>query len=420
MAPDWALQLRMDATRMAVTQDPAVQLDAMSALFRHSGGEPKTHEMLTGLAVFIARLEEAHSVTTAHVEAAVRMAAETSDDDLDDELEEDVPPAVPVELALRAASEVRRQTAVADQPPEYDDATLIGSRPRRFVSTALTRPATALAAFALMAAVGGAGWMAYSDGAEQPVGLHADASPVTLASRSVSAGQPAPEAAAAPAATQPAVAEAVPPAPPPPPAPAPASPPQLAADAPAEPHETEPLKAQAQQPELGKPELGKPELGKPDIHQAETAPEPLPLPPVPPPVKQAEAVSAPALPVPPPIPVETNALPPHAPPVVAATPAARPRSSPPTYLRHADRDYRVYPREAPLPPAEAAAPESSTAYSALVDELRRNALALGRPVAGPPVPAPPPVPAAAPPPQQHYVGSYVMGPDGRRIFVTSP
>ena len=84
-----------------------------------------------------------------------------------------------------------------------------------------------------------------------------------------------------------------------------------------------------------------------------------------------------------------------------------------------------------MPPAEAAGPEASTAYSALVDELRRNAIALGHPVSGTPrqepTPMPPPAafappvapPLAAPPPQR-YVGSYIMGPDGRRIFVTSP
>ena len=96
--------------------DLPVQQDALDALLRLSGGEPKRQDMLTKLAVFIARFEEAPSVTRAHVEAAALTAADSADDD-------------PAADVIRPAAHERIQTSAMqrrDQPGGFAWAALAG------------------------------------------------------------------------------------------------------------------------------------------------------------------------------------------------------------------------------------------------------------------------------------------------------
>ena len=245
------------------------------------------------------------------------MAAETSGDDPDEELHgEEVPPAVPVELARRAASEVRRHAALVEPPQADDDLTVMTP----VAAAPCPHRAVAPGDRACGNCVDGGGRRRWLDGVQRWLGAglrHRVAQrrsrPVTFRRRLrrlLSRG---------PIVPPPSPAMAVVAAPPAPQLPAalsePANPPQLAASSTAEVHE----------PEAHPADAPRPELSKPDVRQADAAAPslaPLPVPPVPPPPKQAEAALA--LPVPPPVPPEADTPPPHAPSVAAAIAAPRP------------------------------------------------------------------------------------------------
>lgn len=146
-----------------------------------------------------------------------------------------------------------------------------------------------------------------------------------------------------------------------------------------------------------------------------------PTPPATPPARPPVTVELVPQPTPEPPPAPPPAEPPEAPPPAAV---ALPPDPAPPLAEATIQDHRVPDRRRPErparivhregPPARGSGLERSLdAYRDVMGELHRQAIA----PAPPPTPEPPPDPG---PPPEHFVGRYVMGPDGRRVFIETP
>ncbi len=110
------------AAQLAQSGQPADLLhpDAVAALARHAAGSARAVQTLAGLAVFLARLEDAPQVSAAHVAEAAEVQSGTTlrHEDLDEDApaappEQHGPGAVPAAHQERPASPRRRRTTAA-------------------------------------------------------------------------------------------------------------------------------------------------------------------------------------------------------------------------------------------------------------------------------------------------------------------
>ncbi len=195
--PSRSIAVEPEADAAAAAPETGISPGGHAALVRYSVGNAQAYELLKDLAVYLARLEEADGITEAHVRAAARVVTGNALSGVDDDaLAAAAGPARVTMVQRMHAGLVHAGTAMRRLRPALLQVSLPSRFPQILPAKGLSVPAAAVAVAGLVAA---GGWLAFGSAGSTPSMPHASLpSMATGTNRELASVQPSvlPDAAA--------------------------------------------------------------------------------------------------------------------------------------------------------------------------------------------------------------------------------